>query len=330
MDLEKEIIREEKKVEKSFKKINVWTLVSAVLAVVLIVMILWPSGDLSAQKAGEKIVNFLNANVVADGGVALSSVNESQGVYIVTVTYGGKNIPLLLSKDARYTDLGSGMININSFAKAKAATNTTTSSTASTTDKDKCSQDAATRFGLDSAKIEALAFSTEGINLLKADEVLSTKYGVSGSPTLVINGVQSSSIYAGTDAVKSAICSSFTTLPKECAGVTLNTTGVKKTAKPEVELFVMSYCPYGVRAETNIEPVQQLFGDKISLNIRFIVNINGNTIDSVQSLHGSFEVKEDARQLAIMQLYPDKYWTYLKEFNNVCYGGGAASSGSCG
>lgn len=94
---------------------------------------------------------------------------------------------------------------------------------------------------------------------------------------------------------------------------------IPKTDKPSVELFVMSFCPYGVKAENNIMPILDLLKDKIDFKINFIVNVNGNAIDDVSSLHGINEAKEDARQVVIMKYYPDKYYDYLKEFDNTCY-----------
>ncbi|MEM5793955.1 MAG: DsbA family protein [Candidatus Aenigmatarchaeota archaeon] len=90
--------------------------------------------------------------------------------------------------------------------------------------------------------------------------------------------------------------------------------------KPEVKLFVMSFCPYGVQAENLMKPVVDLLGTKADIKIHFIVNVAGNTIDSVNSLHGPNEAKEDARQACMMKYYTQKtYWDYLMEFNNNCY-----------
>ncbi len=92
-----------------------------------------------------------------------------------------------------------------------------------------------------------------------------------------------------------------------------------KSDKPTVELYVMSFCPYGVKAENNILPIVELLGNKIDFKVKFIENVNGNTINDVQSLHGTNEAKEDSRQLVIMKNYPDKYYDYLNEFNTNCY-----------
>jgi len=98
-----------------------------------------------------------------------------------------------------------------------------------------------------------------------------------------------------------------------------NTEDIPKSSRPTVELFVMSFCPYGVNAEKNILPVIDLLGSVINFKIRYIVTVNGNTISDVSSLHGLNEAKEDARQLIIMKYYPDKFYSYLKEFDNTCY-----------
>ncbi|MBU2104321.1 MAG: DsbA family protein [Nanoarchaeota archaeon] len=97
------------------------------------------------------------------------------------------------------------------------------------------------------------------------------------------------------------------------------TTNIPNSDKPVVELFVMSFCPYGVRAENNILPVIDLLKDSIEFQIRYIVNVNGDTISDVGSLHGLTETKENARQLVINKYYPDKFLNYIQNFNNNCY-----------
>jgi glutaredoxin len=92
-----------------------------------------------------------------------------------------------------------------------------------------------------------------------------------------------------------------------------------KSAVPTVDLYVMSFCPYGVQAENSLKPVVDLLGDKADITVRYIVSVNGDTINNVSSLHGLNEAKEDARQLCIMQEYPDLYWSYLMQINAQCY-----------
>ena len=92
---------------------------------------------------------------------------------------------------------------------------------------DACWKAAAKDAGIDASKIDTCSKSSEGVNLLKADDDLSSANGVSGSPTLIINGVT----YSGArtpDAYKDAICSAFTTAPAECSQQ-LSATGASTT-----------------------------------------------------------------------------------------------------
>lgn len=92
-----------------------------------------------------------------------------------------------------------------------------------------------------------------------------------------------------------------------------------KSARPSVELFVMSYCPYGVLAESAMEPVVDLLGKKADFKVRYIATISGNTVDTIKSLHGLVEAKEDLRQICIAKYYPEKVWLYLMASNTQCY-----------
>lgn len=88
---------------------------------------------------------------------------------------------------------------------------------------DACWKDAATKAGIDASKIDICSKAAEGVTLLKADDDLSSSKGVSGSPTLIINGVT----YSGArtpDAYKEGICNAFTIKPAECSQ-NLSTTG---------------------------------------------------------------------------------------------------------
>ncbi|MGB9706974.1 MAG: DsbA family protein [Microgenomates group bacterium] len=46
----------------------------------------------------------------------------------------------------------------------------------------------------------------------------------------------------------------------------------KKSARPEVKFFVMSFCPFGNQAEAGLEPVYQLLKDKVNWQPRYIVS----------------------------------------------------------
>jgi hypothetical protein len=93
----------------------------------------------------------------------------------------------------------------------------------------------------------------------------------------------------------------------------------KKTARPTVDLYVMAFCPFGTQAETVMRPVKDLLGSKADIRIRYITTITGTTLDTVQSLHGPSEAREDAYQVCLMKSQPEKYWEYVRLFNEQCY-----------
>jgi hypothetical protein len=99
-------------------------------------------------------------------------------------------------------------------------------------------------------------------------------------------------------------------------------TEIPKTDKPSVELFVMSFCPYGNRGENTMVPVYNLLKDKIDFNVYYIVGVSGNT---VSSLHGQPEVDENEREACVLTDYGlDAWWKFVIYVNNNC-----GSDGSC-
>ena len=82
--------------------------------------------------------------------------------------------------------------------------------------------------------------------------------------------------------------------------------------KPLVQLFLMSYCPYGQQAINNIASTIDLLEDDVEFEPRFIVNVKNET---VSSLHGSTEVDEDMRQACIWKYYPESWWDYVLYVN---------------
>jgi hypothetical protein len=89
-----------------------------------------------------------------------------------------------------------------------------------------------------------------------------------------------------------------------------------KSNKPDVKLFVMSYCPYGNVAEDAMRPVADLFGDKIDLKVHYIVSISG---DQISALHGKAEADENIREACIQRDYDmATFWEFLTYTNEKC------------
>ncbi len=81
-------------------------------------------------------------------------------------------------------------------------------------------------------------------------------------------------------------------------------TGVPKSDRPIVNVFVMSYCPFGLQAEKAVIPVIELLGDKADINIDYVHYI----------MHGKKEIDQNTRQHCIEKEQPDKFTSYMRCF----------------
>jgi hypothetical protein len=100
---------------------------------------------------------------------------------------------------------------------------------------------------------------------------------------------------------------------------------IPQAEKPKIDLFVMSYCPYGNQSENLIMPVVDLLGDKTDIELHYIIYNNYQTgypdycLDEENlycSMHGVEEVKQNIRELCVQKYQPDKFWSFIEEVNN--------------
>jgi protein-disulfide isomerase len=79
---------------------------------------------------------------------------------------------------------------------------------------------------------------------------------------------------------------------------------VVKADRPDVKVFVMSYCPYGLQAQKMFLPVYELLKDEADINIYYVDYI----------MHDKPEIDENLRQYCIDLEQKDKYYDYLNCF----------------
>lgn len=84
----------------------------------------------------------------------------------------------------------------------------------------------------------------------------------------------------------------------------IQTPEVVKADKPVVDLFVMTYCPYGLQMQKAVLPVMELFKDKIDFKMRFVSYI----------MHDKVEIDENNLQYCLQNEQSDKLVNYLKCF----------------
>ncbi|MFA5162142.1 MAG: hypothetical protein WC421_07835 [Elusimicrobiales bacterium] len=95
---------------------------------------------------------------------------------------------------------------------------------------------------------------------------------------------------------------------------------IGRDRKPgQLDLYVMSMCPYGVLAERTIMDAMEknLLPQGTTVQVHYILDAEKDKDGVVQfsSMHGSAEWEENLRQLIIARDYPDKFWKYLAERN---------------
>ena len=94
-----------------------------------------------------------------------------------------------------------------------------------------------------------------------------------------------------------------------------NSEEMPKSSQPTVQLFLMSFCPYGNQAEEIMMPVIDLLGDKVNISPQYIVS---KTDAGYSSLHGKQELNQGVRELCVYKYQPEKFWDFLKEVNADC------------
>ncbi len=82
-------------------------------------------------------------------------------------------------------------------------------------------------------------------------------------------------------------------------------TVTSKSDKPEIELFVMSHCPYGTQMEKALIPALELLKDKVNFTLKF----------NNYSMHDKVELDEQLNQYCIQKEESGKLLSYLKCFD---------------
>lgn len=96
--------------------------------------------------------------------------------------------------------------------------------------------------------------------------------------------------------------------------------------KPQIDFFVMSYCPYGNQAEEAMKPVYDLLKDKAVFNPHYVIYENGNECytdeqsgQSYCSLHGGQELHQNVREACVKDEYGIADWfKFAIEMNSKC------------
>lgn len=83
---------------------------------------------------------------------------------------------------------------------------------------------------------------------------------------------------------------------------------VSKVEVPNAELYIWSYCPYGVQAQAPFADVAVTVGEKANFDV--VLYYDG---------HGAYETQQNKIQACIQEVDKENYWTYAAKFVSDIY-----------
>ncbi|MEM4756400.1 MAG: DsbA family protein, partial [Candidatus Woesearchaeota archaeon] len=94
---------------------------------------------------------------------------------------------------------------------------------------------------------------------------------------------------------------------------------------PQIDFFVMSYCPFGNQAEELLKPVYDKLKGKAKFNPRYVIYNSGQGCltdekgNKYCSLHGGVELNQNLRELCVYELYGEGAWfDFAIKMNTAC------------
>jgi len=266
---------------------------------------------ISEEEAAENLVVYLSS--VGYDGFEVQDIKNMGSVYEIDTIYQSQEIPFYVTRDGYY--IGNYLTSIIPQEGEKSCYKNANCDL-------ELSIELMGAVGIDSnAVLECV--STKGDNLFEEDYNTAVSNGVTGSPTLMING-EKVSVSRTADAYKSAVCSAFTNAPKECEGYEDLSLNIIQKETPVAELYIWSYCPYGVTALKPFAEVASLLDDYASFRVYLYY-----------AGHGDFEEQQNKIQACIQNLgYEEEYWEYAQDFVTKIYPSitdstGSSSAGQC-
>ncbi len=279
------------------------------------------SNAVPKDKAGSDVVNYINTYLLKNGFKAsLDSISDEGWVYQMNLSISGpqgKNTyTSYVTKDGKLL-----------FVSAIDLTYKPTTAFDGLTEK---SENCLTKLKFNASLINN-SIQKEGLDLIQKEYDLTQQYKASGSPTIFFNGKRFDPVTVfhdrSTESFKKVLCCSFKNPPTQCENLALNCSNINipKRDKPEIKVFVMAFCPYGVGVLNSLVPLYNEFKGKTTFDVHYVIY---GTRDNPESMHGSNELNQDVTQLSIKKYYgSDGFWDYI-----ACYYGtktGTSSGGNC-
>ncbi|MCK5473858.1 MAG: hypothetical protein KAI53_00490 [Candidatus Aenigmarchaeota archaeon] len=99
-----------------------------------------------------------------------------------------------------------------------------------------------------------------------------------------------------------------------------------KADKPTLEVYTMSFCPYGMQANKLTAPVAEMLSSVANIEPHWVIygteyyagQEETYCVGDFCSMHGKYEVEENVRQMCVWENNPDKYWDYTLYIAENC------------
>ena len=98
--------------------------------------------------------------------------------------------------------------------------------------------------------------------------------------------------------------------------------------KANIKFFVMSFCPFGNQAESGLEPVYRLLGEKVEWEPHYVIYSDYasgypdyclDENNTYCSMHGIQELNQDVRELCVWKSYEHSlWWDFVIKINDKC------------
>ena len=91
-----------------------------------------------------------------------------------------------------------------------------------------------------------------------------------------------------------------------------NCSDIKKEDLPQLQAFVVSYCPFGLQMQRILsEIIEKIPASSKNIKVRYIGDVSE---DKIGSMHGQQEADENLVQICIREEQSDRYWKYVTCF----------------
>ncbi len=114
---------------------------------------------------------------------------------------------------------------------------------------------------------------------------------------------------------------------QEAADTTAATpTEYPKADKPTLEVYTMSFCPFGMQANKLTAPVANMLSGVANIEPHWVIygteyyegQEDAYCVGDFCSMHGKYEVEENVRQMCVWENNPNKYWDYTLYIAENC------------